>query len=574
MSPELELAMLKLAGPVVVDNGGGTPQQVTENLLRSHPNASMQGTTLTLPPVQPAAVAAAATPDAAGRAIAQQTGVSKVTISKTGPKKFSAEGQINPVTKTAEFESVRLDMALENFNDAKGTTWFTVGELDGMPPKNGVNMAQAAAYIQEWRPILKGPVNNRYMFMDQKGDKLQPNDWAIVERAGEKRWQALAGADASWTKDVQASELKHKVTGAEFFKTFAISDQSTAAKAKAKEIVTPELTRLAGIPTIMPPMEQPQGDRALMDDEVNKKFLKWAGDLVAGQVKTFADDKAGDDDKASIATDVGYQENSVVGRIIMPGLKDVNPKLANTVGPGRGKNAPVFQYMRAAAARRTFGDPPNKIEIADHAAILAAQPNKTYLGNKVRDAFEGDPSGGGPHEWIPSNFVDEVVKKATAKIMELGGPLVDAAVEEGFKWIELHHDLRSLTFDVVFKPEKTFDLKPEKTQAIDPLDGVTKAVLQGHSGAVSFPRGGAIVEQTTGQEAFHDALRAAFVWNGPDTIPAYLARVVVVIGQWVYKGTSSKPVHPDCRPSNAARTAAPARIDALFTKYGVAIPWT
>jgi hypothetical protein len=93
-----ELAAVS-SGTVIYQQSEANPQQVTRNVLSSHPDAryDRESRRLTLPGVSENALERASSLAELGQAIAQETGVSKVTITKTG-NSFELHGHINPGT--------------------------------------------------------------------------------------------------------------------------------------------------------------------------------------------------------------------------------------------------------------------------------------------------------------------------------------------------------------------------------------------------------------------------------------------------------------------------------------------
>ncbi|MGW3461528.1 phage tail protein [Streptomyces olivaceoviridis] len=141
----------------------------------------------------------------------------------------------------------------------------------------------------------------------------------------------------------------------------------------------------------------------------------------------------------------------------------------------------------------------------------------------VKDRFRGAMNA--HHEWIPSNYILEVINRARN------------AVQDGGKWIEFQHRLRSETFRVVFKPDKVCKVERDSVNGAPEKD---YTILQGHSGAVYYKAS----EQTKGQEDFHNALRAAF--TGSTTPSGAATDALAVAEEWVWRGEAMAPdMHPD-----------------------------
>ncbi len=142
-------------------------------------------------------------------------------------------------------------------------------------------------------------------------------------------------------------------------------------------------------------------------------------------------------------------------------------------------HADIMHLMKTLAAGGKVDD----IDTAELNTLIQQTPyNQTWLASKFR--FQGK------HEWVPSNMVYNVIKKA-----EDDG--------QNASWIDLQDKLASDTGDLIFKPNKA---KPEAE-----VDGTTNS-LQGHSGAIYGQRAGKSNKPLTqGQANFHDELRQRFM---------------------------------------------------------------
>ncbi|MFB4195832.1 hypothetical protein ACE11A_15910 [Streptomyces carpaticus] len=148
-----------------------------------------------------------------------------------------------------------------------------------------------------------------------------------------------------------------------------------------------------------------------------------------------------------------------------------------------------------------------------------SQANVDWVKDRFRDAMSGH------HEWIPSNYILEVTKRAYQ------------AAAEGPGWIKFQHELRSETFRVVFKPTKSAKVK--RLSYNGSRRGYT--IPQGHSGAVYFKG----KQQTKGQKAFHDELRGAFLRES--TVKATAQAAWKVADEWIWRGEDMSPeLYPDC----------------------------
>jgi hypothetical protein len=178
-----------------------------------------------------------------------------------------------------------------------------------------------------------------------------------------------------------------------------------------------------------------------------------------------------------------------------------------------------------------------------------------HVKDKFRAALDGH------HEWIPSDFILEVVLAQRAANL----------AENGEKWIDLQHRMRSNTFQVVFSPAMS---APKKVK--DQLPGDTEkrdySVPNGHVGAVYYPTVSRTNQRTTGSKAFHDALRAAFKSGTSPKSAAQAAHGVAK--RWMWDSTPMTPdIHPACKDkdgnqvTSAAHAARYVAIEALFQLF-------
>ncbi|MEU4499751.1 hypothetical protein [Streptomyces sp. NPDC024089] len=151
---------------------------------------------------------------------------------------------------------------------------------------------------------------------------------------------------------------------------------------------------------------------------------------------------------------------------------------------------------------------------------------KSITSDWIKNRFRGAMSG--HHEWIPSNYIMEVTKRAR-----------DAA-GEGIKWIDLQHELRNRTFCIVFSPDKA----PPEIRSASVNNGPEKeySLPYGHTGAVYFEGS----QRITYEEDFHKSLRAAF--TSSTTVKGAAQAAWKVAQEWVWDGSDMDPeIHPDCR---------------------------
>ncbi|GLZ76504.1 hypothetical protein Afil01_13110 [Actinorhabdospora filicis] len=215
----------------------------------------------------------------------------------------------------------------------------------------------------------------------------------------------------------------------------------------------------------------------------------------------------------------------------------------------------IVDFLKAMAAGKTLkltqGAVSGDFAMADLVTAWGNQKNVDFLKNKFRDAMKGS------HEWLPSNYILEVTQRAAADIVE--GP----------KWIDLQHELRSDTFQIVYSPSKA---APEIVN--ESVGGGPKkdySVPSGHVGAVYYP-GRSGKEKTAGSSNFHDDLRTAF--TSSTTVKGAAAAALAVAKAWVWDGSAMNPeIHPACTDKNgstvsgAGQAVHRAAIEALFKRF-------
>ncbi len=189
------------------------------------------------------------------------------------------------------------------------------------------------------------------------------------------------------------------------------------------------------------------------------------------------------------------------------GGKTPTPELSSafsSIGKGTS-HKDIIHLMKTLA---TGGDVDGITTSRLNELIEATPFNQTWLASKFRFS--------GKHEWLPSNMVYEVIKKAETKGKDL-------------KWIQLQDTLTSDTGDVIFKPSKA---------KVDAEVDATRKSLQGHSGAIYGKRVSKSNKPLTqGQADFHDALRKKF--RAATTPKDCVDRLKTVAEAWVWRGEST-----------------------------------
>lgn len=220
----------------------------------------------------------------------------------------------------------------------------------------------------------------------------------------------------------------------------------------------------------------------------------------------------------------------------------------------------IVPFMKQMAAGQkitaTVGGATATVDLAMFDKVFTSHSDtRAWTKDKFRDAMDGK------HEWIPSNYVLEVVKKAS----DLAG--------EGPAWIDLQHNMRSDTFQIVFNPSKP-NAGPKVVS--DTLPGATAArqftVPKGHVGAVYYPTVDPTNQQVGGTGGFHAALRTAF--TGKSTVKEAAQAAHAVAKDWIWDGSPlAHDIHPKCADKNGNQVtpgnhaAHLANVDALFQKF-------
>ncbi|MFJ8579958.1 hypothetical protein [Micromonospora sp. NPDC093277] len=219
----------------------------------------------------------------------------------------------------------------------------------------------------------------------------------------------------------------------------------------------------------------------------------------------------------------------------------------------------VIPFLEAMATGQTLAFTKDGVAGSiDLAGFEKAWKDKK-LALHVKDKFRAVLDG--HHEWVPSDYILEVVLKQHAANL----------ANNGEKWIELQNKMRSNTFQVVFSPAMS---PPKKVTDKLPGDAAERAysVPNGHVGAVYYPTVTRSNQRTTGTKAFHDALRTAFESGSTPQTSAQAAHNVAK--QWIWNSTPITPeIHPACQDKDgnpvtpAGQSAHAQAIEALFQQF-------
>ncbi|MFM5893545.1 MAG: DUF4157 domain-containing protein [Novosphingobium sp.] len=169
---------------------------------------------------------------------------------------------------------------------------------------------------------------------------------------------------------------------------------------------------------------------------------------------------------------------------------DVDPELRNQV-----TSLGLEAFLLAMGRNQTVGAiSPTRFDELWHAPGGA---NKEFIASRFRL-----PSGA--HEWIPTNYIPNVLAAARSAAQEEG-------IEAAAFWVKVHDEWRSDTDVLIYKPDTGW------ARHIT-VSGQPVTILQGHVGAVYASADDSGVapapqQQTIGQGPWHDELRAIFDAN-------------------------------------------------------------
>ncbi|QDH33213.1 DUF4157 domain-containing protein [Porphyrobacter sp. YT40] len=157
--------------------------------------------------------------------------------------------------------------------------------------------------------------------------------------------------------------------------------------------------------------------------------------------------------------------------------------------------------------------------------------NKEFITSRFRV-----PTG--MHEWIPTNYIPEVLARARTAREEEG-------IEAATFWVKLHTEWRTPTELLIYKPSTG-------TRSIT-VAGRRVTVLQGHVGSVYAPAddAGATAtpqQQTIGQGPWHDRLREIFDANksvggtSKAAVEAVITQIRTFANSTVWRGEASAAI--------------------------------
>jgi hypothetical protein len=193
----------------------------------------------------------------------------------------------------------------------------------------------------------------------------------------------------------------------------------------------------------------------------------------------------------------------------------------------------IVQFMKDIAGGKTLGG----IDRKKLGELWNQQTNgKALHREELKNLFRAVMPG--HHEWIPSNYMLEVIDRD----MDAG------KIGEIPKWIDLQNQFRVKTSKVIFGAEKVKNVA---------FNGHQYAVFQGHVGSKIYlqevnPVTGEVkqTEQFSTQDKFHNQLRDAF--SSSMEFVKVISSVNTVIDEWFWDGVKLpiNPIHTMLRWNN------------------------
>ncbi len=451
------------------------PKQVTANLLHAHKDAHFDPASknLQLPAVHAAALSAATSLAQLGHVAGQELGVSKITLTKTEHGHFTLEGSINPKVTIADGTTVTVNkIAITPFEfppgdynptlvkDIKtpaGSTTYTARETDEELIRNAIDRGGA-----------KPPTN---------GTLQLP---AVERTATLTKVRGVPGMLAEVGRQTYVQHATFAKHNSDFTVKVGYADASVTpvTALTGKVLMTPE-ERVVEFRGHNPKAQFRETDRYSPEGggapykETSDKFQN--SDYVAHFDDKHPEQHVTDTDALSDLTlwrsGVGGSRLSLLGGpnaktyiIVDPARykevvledKSPDPDLQRVVSEHK-----IVPFMKAMAQNTPLGG----IDRARFDQLWQAGPNASWLSDQFRDYNNSK----GMHEWIPCQAIPKTIALAAA-LKKANNWL------KGAKWIDLHHEIRSNTRELIGKPELW---RKEET-----LSGIVY-LPQGHVGAVT-----------------------------------------------------------------------------------------
>ncbi|MFD3486836.1 hypothetical protein [Streptomyces sp. NPDC058665] len=222
------------------------------------------------------------------------------------------------------------------------------------------------------------------------------------------------------------------------------------------------------------------------------EFYKRAGRGAEEKLKAGAKEEIkGNPELNSKLLGLTFHEDGQYGRFssLPVPRREVDPKLKAEAGGGR-----LITFLKNMAKSRQSGE----VSLGDLKRLwdepgLGENPHRKWLKGEFRSLKDGH------HEWIPTNLMIRILE----------ADMKQGSAENSYGWIQLQHDLRSLTTDVIWEVRLT-----------DSVDVVASHDMDAHVGAFMTEDGNPIYNGR--DKKWHDSLRGYFtdfMRNSPDGKP-------------------------------------------------------
>ena len=557
----------------VIFQGPGDPRQATKQLLQHHADAHFDfaSAKLSLPAPQPAALQGAHSIAQLGELLAQQTGVVKVTMTKTEEKdhcKLEFTGAIGVSVKLGTGvipNAKQLDHVGETVNFTAAhhphKLWIKVENKRPtvMVASEPVPVARQLQIMQGDRDKIADPTAKT-----AATGKLKPIEaWlARTDTAAAAEVSAAASATSAGSGGGSSTlvSAEHALADAlrEAYELLATSSEIEAPlvlKATAHDFgkLTSPLSGViykAGTKAVL---SSTGGDPKTVAYRVRTQHPDTSGWDAPTKTLTLPPVQPTELESAKTAAELGaaVARETGVGDVRLE--RDKNKKfkihasvgLETTVALGTcGPDKRVTDAVGSVASVDGYG----KIiqfmyEMAQNGAVgglsLALLRELCEIGvtfDWLKDEFRDGLTGkGGLHEWVPSNLIHEVILFVNQQ-QTLGG------FSKASQWIKLQNEFRTDTSWIIFNPTTYSSIVTESDPASPGSAPTEMRVLAGHAGAVL--KSGKSSHKF--QDPFHQELRDQWVLSG--TIPDCITRMQAVFRKYVWNGEDPIPATPRLHP--------------------------
>jgi hypothetical protein len=184
------------------------------------------------------------------------------------------------------------------------------------------------------------------------------------------------------------------------------------------------------------------------------------------------------------------------------------------------------------------------------AELWPHKPNARWLADRFRDYNKST----GMHEWIPSSSIPKTIELAASAATWL----------KGEQWIDLHHEMRADTKDLIGKPEYWVERL---------VEGRSVWLPQGHDGAVEHATDGAQTKYFSSNSVFHIELFTNIA--NCSGLGDCIAGAKKVFEKYIWKSEEPKsPLDPELKirgakvtDLQALKADQAARYNALIAKF-------